>query len=558
MSLPAPLSVEDLFAAPLRVGASLSPDGTRIAYLAPWKNRLNVWIESVDTPGDARCVTAETRGVQAHHWTDDPRWLLYTSDQSGDENFHLHRVDLDAPGAEAVDLTPVEGAKLVALDQPVWLPGKAIIQINMREPAEFDLVEVDVATGELTTLIQNFHSGYGSWLYGPGGELYIVEATENGDLELLHKDSVDCTLRTLTTFDGADYVLGVWPLEITPDGKGAWAGSNRNRDLTRVVHIDFATGEETEVDSHPTYELDPRGRVWAQLPSPLIRRRRTGELIGVRYLGERQVIRTLDPHFAEVLARLETLSDGDVSALSSDESEQRWVVSFTHDRDPGTYFYDHATGESRLLFRSRENLDPRDLAPMTPVTVTSRDGLPLPCHLTLPVGIDPTRLPLLLFVHGGPWTRDSWGFHTVAQLFANRGYAVLQVNFRGSTGYGKAFTQAAVGEFAGKMHDDLVDGVRWAVEQGTRTRAGWPSWGVRTAVTRRSSVPPSLRTSSPPPSTSSASPTSSPSCAVSPSRRRPTWPTTGTATWAIRRIPARRPRYSPGLPSAASTRSVSR
>ena len=179
------------------------------------------------------------------------------------------------------------------------------------------------------------------------------------------------------------------------------------------------------------------------------------------------MIHALDPHFAEVLENLEKLSDGDLAGVSSDESGQRWVAAFTHDRDPGvTFLYDHATGESRLLHRARPHLDPESTAPMRPVSITSRDGLTLPSHLTLPVGIEPSRLPLVLFVHGGPWTRDSWGYNPAAQLFANRGCAVLQVDFRGSTGYGKAFTRAGIGEFAGKMHDDRIDGVRWAVDQG--------------------------------------------------------------------------------------------
>ena len=193
--------------------------------------------------------------------------------------------------------------------------------------------------------------------------------------------------------------------------------------------------------------------------------------LGVRYLGERQVIHALDPSFAEVLKNLEQLSDGDVGELSADDSGLKWVVSFVHDRDPSvTYFYDHSTGASRQLFRPYPHLDPHAMAPMTPVTITARDGLDLPSYLTLPVGAEPEGLPMVLLVHGGPWYRDSWSFDPIAQMLANRGYAVLQVNFRGSTGYGKSHTAAAVGEFAGKMHDDLIDAVEWAVAQGYADR----------------------------------------------------------------------------------------
>ncbi|MEV0778067.1 S9 family peptidase [Streptomyces sp. NPDC050428] len=467
MALPRTVTVEELFAPPVRASASLSPDGTRIAYLAPWENRMNLWIEGVDAPGDARRVTAEDRGLLSYYWTDDPRWLLYTRDQGGDENCHLYRVDLDAPDVAAINLTPFPGARIADLALPAARPGKAVFSANTRTPAEFDLFELDIATGDLRTLATSPGGATTGLLHGGNGDPFVTEMTEEGDLRLSRWNEATKTLSQVALFDGADYPVGVYPMEATADGTGVLVGSYRGTDQLRLVRLDPATGEETEVDSHPVHDLDTRAGAFPRLPSPLIRSRRTGELIGVRYLGERQVIHALDRHFAEVLKNLEKLSDGDLGDISSDGSERRWVVTFVHDRDPGvTYLYDHATGESRLLFRPRGHLDPGQSAPMTPVTIPSRDGLVLPSYLTLPVGIEPRRLPLVLLVHGGPWTRDSWGYSPVVQLFANRGYAVLQVNFRGSTGYGKAFTQAGIGELAGKMHDDLIDGVNWAFERG--------------------------------------------------------------------------------------------
>ncbi|MEW2549874.1 S9 family peptidase [Streptomyces sp. NPDC047002] len=463
------LSVEALFGSPVRAGASISPDGTRIACLAPWHGRLNVWVESLDDPGDARCVTAdETRSVHTYHWTDDPGLLLYEQDTGGDENWHVHRVDLEDPDAPAVDLTPFPGARVMGLELPASRPGKALLHLNHRDPAEFDLCEVDIATGALTVLAQNPGQVAG-WLYTPDGELYAQTQTAEGDIELSRWSAEGP--RRIAVFPGADHPLGVSPAQLTPDGSGVWIGTNRGTDRTRLARLDLASGEETEVDSHPELDLDTRSTVFPQLPSPLIRHRRTGELLGVRYLGERQVIRPVDPHFAEVLDALERLSDGDLGAVSCDESGRRWVVSFTHDRDPGaTYLYDHTTGRARLLFRPYPHLDPRTLAPMRPVTVTARDGLALPAYLTLPVGVEPAGLPMVLLVHGGPWSRDSWRFDPLAQLLANRGYAVLQVNFRGSTGYGKKFLAAGIGELAGRMHDDLVDAVDWAVARGYADR----------------------------------------------------------------------------------------
>lgn len=461
MALPDIITVEELFGSPERIGAAISPDGTKIAYLAPWKNRLNVWIEDLDTGTDARCVTAdEVRSVVGYHWTDDPRWLLYVQDSGGDENWHLYRVDLEDPDAPAVDLTPFPGVRVWGTELPIGRPGKAILQLNARNVAEIDLHELDIATGDLTLLAQN-PGQVSSWLCAPDGELFAQTLTDTGDIELSRWDAATGTLRSIVVWDGSDYPLSISPFALTPDGTGLWIGSNQGTDRTRLAQIDLSTGVETEVDRHPTLDLAP-------IPhQSLISHPRTGELRGVRYLGERQVIHALDPHFAGVLEKLEKLSDGDIGEVSSDHDGRRWIVSFTHDRDPGvTYFYDHATGESRLLFRPYPHLDPATLAPMAPVAIPARDGLSLPAYLTLPVGIDPAGLPMILMVHGGPWMRDGWGFDPAVQLLANRGYAVLQVNFRGSSGYGKVHTKAAIGEFAGAMHDDLIDAVDWAVERG--------------------------------------------------------------------------------------------
>ncbi|MFE1397406.1 S9 family peptidase [Nocardiopsis dassonvillei] len=470
MALPARISVEDFFGSPERAGATISPDGARIAYLAPWRDRLNVWVQDLtpsgDFDGEPRCVTAdEVRSVQSYQWTEDPRWLLYLQDSGGDENWHLFRVDLEAPEPTAVDLTPFPGARVVGFEPSRGRPGRMTVLLNARDAAEFDLHELDVATGELTMLAQS-PGATGTWFQGREGELFTSSLNADGDFEVSRRDPETGALHPVLVHEGADYPVEVFPTQVTPDGTGMWIGSSKGTDRTRLVRADLSTGEETEVDSHPTFDIDTRAQVFPTFPPPLIRDRR-GELLGVRYTGERQVIHALDPHFAEVLANLEKLSEGDLAAISCDDGGRRWVVGFTHDRDPGvTWFYDHSTGESRLLFRAHPHLDPDAMAPMRPVTITARDGLELPSYLTLPVGVEPENLPMVLMVHGGPWARDNWGFNGSAQLWANRGYAVLQVNFRGSSGFGKAHMKAAIGEFAGKMHDDLIDAVDWAVEQG--------------------------------------------------------------------------------------------
>lgn len=466
MALPPLIPVEDFFRPPTRAAATLSPDGTKLAFLAPWQHRLNVWIEDLhtsDVPAEPRCVTADAnRSIFHYEWTDDPRWMIYLQDTNGDENWHVVRVDLDDAEAAAVDLTPFPG--VMALPVREVKDGKTAVMVNNREPTLLDLHELDIVTGELTLIAEN-PGHVNNWLNNDKGDVLATSLTPEGHLELSRWNGE--SLLRIATFDGTDYPVGIDPMVITPDGTGVWMGSNRGTDRTRLVHVDLSTGDETEVDSHPQFDLDPRSTVSPLMPAPLIRHRRTGALLAVRYLGERQVIRPLDAQFADVLASLETLSAGDITRLSSDEAGQRWVVGFNDDRDPGaTYLYDHSTGQSRLLYRPLPHLEPASLAPMRPVTIPSRDGLALHSYLTLPIGVEPDKLPLVLVVHGGPWYRDSWGFDAGVQMLANRGYAVLQVNFRGSTGYGKAFLKAAVGEFAGKMHDDLIDGVNWAVDQG--------------------------------------------------------------------------------------------
>ncbi len=464
MPLPDLIPVDDLFSPPTRALATISPDGSKLAFLAPWRNRLNVWVEDLDaTDAQPRRVTADgNRSVLHYEWTDDPRWLIYFQDTDGDENWHVHRVDLGDPEAAAVDLTPFPGVMAVPMREV--RDGRTTVMLNKREITLLDVYDLQIATGELSLVAEN-PGTVTNWLSNDKGDLLATSLTADGDLELSRWDGQ--TLQHITRFDGSDYPVGIHPMIITPDGTGVWMGSNRGTDRTRLVRVDLTTGAETEVDSHPEFDLDPRSAVSPVMPGPLVQDRHSGDLLAVRYYGERQVIHAIDPHFADVLTAVQKLSEGDLGRLSSDDAGQRWIVGFNHDRDPGaTYLYDHRTGESRLLFRPLPHLDPAVLAPMRPITYPARDGLVLHGYLTLPVGVEPKQLPLVLVVHGGPWYRDAWGFDAGVQVLANRGYAVLQVNFRGSTGYGKAFLKAAIGEFAGKMHDDLIDGVNWAIDQG--------------------------------------------------------------------------------------------
>ncbi|BBG02079.1 MULTISPECIES: S9 family peptidase [Pseudonocardia] len=470
-SHPAPLiDLEDFFADPEFAVPTISPDGTRIAYLAPAYGRRNVWVRGIDeTHDDAVCVTNDARrGITTYHWTDDPRWLLYLQDTDGNEDWHLHRVDLDAPDEPAVDLTPLApGSRVAGVDPLPSVPGSVLVTMNER-PLNFDTFRIDVATGTTTLLHEQDDPTATLLLDNEGEPVFHTALAADGTLEVSAWDAGTGRKRLLHRMGGAEHPMSIQPQLVTADGKGLLVGSYQDSDDLRLVRIDRETGAESVVAAVPGQSLDFTGMMLpGVLPPPVYTSRRTGEVLAARFVGDRPHIEIVDPRFAEVYAALEKLSDGVLGTLSSDESGQRWVATFGHDREPGvTWFYDHATGESRELFRPHSHLPPAALAPMTPVSFPARDGLPLHAFLTLPVGIEPRGLPLVLHVHGGPWAHDSWGFDSTAQFLANRGHAVLQVNFRGSSGYGRRHITAAIGEFAGAMHDDLIDAVDWAVGQG--------------------------------------------------------------------------------------------
>jgi dipeptidyl aminopeptidase/acylaminoacyl peptidase len=467
--LPDPIPLEDLFADPQFANPSLSPDGTRIAYLAPHGGRLQVWVRGVDDDhADAVPVTRDTRrGITTYHWTDDPRWLLYLQDVDGNEDWHLHRVDLDDPDAPAVDLTPLDpGSRVTGVEPYPPAPGTVLVTMN-RRPLYFDLFRVDVATGDTALHLEQDDPTGAVLLDRAGRPAFHSALAPDGTVEFSAIDP-DGSRRPLHRIGGAEHPLGVHPQLVTADGEGLLVGSYSGGDDLRLVRIDRTTGEETVVAAVAGHDLDYSGMLApGVLPPAVYTDRGTGEVLAARFVADRPHVEVVDPGFADVHAALAELSDGVLGTLSSDEAGRRWIATFVHDRDPGaTWLYDRATGEARLLWRAFPHLDPAALAPMTPVEFPARDGLPLHGYLTLPVGVEPRSLPLVLLVHGGPWFHDSWGFHPDVQFLADRGYAVLQVNFRGSTGYGRHHLTAAIGEIGRAMHDDLLDAVDWAVARG--------------------------------------------------------------------------------------------
>ena len=438
---------------PERTLVRISPDGSKLSYLAPENGRLNVWVRSVDTD-DARCVTHDTeRGIPAFFWSRDSKKILYVQDQGGNENYRLYAVDLADPDAPATDLTPFDGVRATIIDNPRATPTQLLIGLNKRHPALFDVHRLDIETGEITDVAEN-PGDIAGWLTDPEGAVRgAIAQTPDGGWDLRVRDTEDAEWRSLATFSNEDDCT---PWAFTPDGKALWISTAKGAEFQRLCTIDVATGEITDVDGDDESDL-----------ASVVVSDKTNELWGAAYLRDEVILHAFDDAFAKDWKRLKEIHSGDPGISGVDEDETTFIVTYNDDRDPGaTYLYDRATGEATFLWRARPWLEPDHLAPMQPVTYASRDGLTIHAYLTTPVGVEPKGLPTVLFVHGGPWARDVWGYHPDVQFLANRGYAVLQVNFRGSTGYGKAFKEAAVKEWGGKMHDDLLDGVEWLKQRG--------------------------------------------------------------------------------------------
>ncbi|MGD9573770.1 MAG: alpha/beta fold hydrolase [Thermoleophilia bacterium] len=448
------IPLRHFFDNPERALARISPDGRRLSWLAPVDGVLNVWVRDVDG-GEAVAVTDDRdRGIRSYMWSRDATRILYGQDVGGDENSHVLAVDVDGDGrGRTRDLTPYPGVRAGLIAAPRSTPRHVIVSMNLRDRTLFDPYRLTLATGRIELLAENPGNVIG-WLADRDGRLRAARAqTPDGDYEVLWRDDEDGEFRVVATYANED---GGHPFSFTPDGSRLWVGSARGGDLLRLVELDPADGSERDID----------GDEEADLSGPVISDK-TGELMGAVYLRDRVVMHAFDADLARDWERVRALHPGDPHITGQDADETMWTVAFDDDRDPGaTFIFRRDTGEAELLYRSRPWLDPATLAPMTPVVITSRDGLPLHSYLTLPLDAEPRGLPAVLVVHGGPWARDAWGYDPQAQLLANRGYAVLQVNYRGSTGFGKSFTHAAEKEFAGKMHDDLIDGVGWLVAEG--------------------------------------------------------------------------------------------
>ncbi|MDE3164619.1 MAG: prolyl oligopeptidase family serine peptidase, partial [Acidobacteriota bacterium] len=439
--------------------------GKFLAFLKPWKETRNVWVKKIDEPfASARLLTTEAkRPVGGYFWTRDSRYILYVKDNEGDENFNLYAVDpaaaapagTDAPPSR--DLTGMKGVVVQIYSLPKGDPDTAYIGINDRDKAWHDLYKLKLSSGEKTLVRKNTEKIAG-WMFDLSGQLRLaMHVADSGDQEVLRADSEGMTkIYTCSVFEDCS------PVRFHKDGKRVYMESNHGDgvDLDELVLMDAATGKTEKVESDPLKSVDFGSATFSEV---------TGELAATTYIGDKPRRYFRDKSYAADYKWLNAKFPGkEVDAVSRTRDERLWLVSASGDTDPGAvYLFDRKAKTLKLQYKVREKIDRAWLASMEPVRYPSSDGLEIPAYLTVPKGLPAKSLPTLVIPHGGPWARDYWGYSSMAQFFANRGYAVLMPNFRGSTGYGKKFLNAGNGEWGRKMQDDVTWGVKYLIARGT-------------------------------------------------------------------------------------------
>jgi len=456
-SPPPLLARELLFGNPERIAGAVSPDGRWLGYIGPRDGVLNVYVAASDKPEAAKPVTNDRlRGIRNFAFAYTGNHVLYGQDVGGDENFQVFVVDLTT-GAEKA-LSP-KGSRAGIAALSATHPEEVVISVNDRDPMYFDLMRVNLVSGAQSRLIENKEF---SDLYVDDDFAlrYAAKQTSDGGQELFVRDGNAWRSWSVVPQEDA---LTTGIVGITADGKTLYMLDSRGRNTSALFATDTASGERRIVHE------DARADVSGAIVHP---KTHVVQAARVNYLRNEWSV--IDPAIAGDLEKLRAIGDGEINVVSRTLADDRWVVVLSSSTAPVRYFlYDRPTGTARPWFESRPALSTAATAPMHTAEIKSRDGLTLPSYYTLPPASDPdgdgkpaTPVPTVLYVHGGPWGRDGWGFNSIHQWLANRGYAVLAVNFRGSTGFGKAFTNAGDLEWGRKMHDDLLDGVAWAVESG--------------------------------------------------------------------------------------------
>ena len=450
-TIPPKIPVRDFFRNPETTAYQLSPSGDYIAFLKPYENRLNIWVQPRQGGEPTRITSVTDRDISSFSWKGD-KYLLYAKDNGGDENYHLYAADRD--GQAVRELTPFEGVKVRIVDDLEDNPTDVIIEMNKRNKEFFDAYRLNVETGDMKVVAEN-PGNISGWMTDHDGNLRVATTTDGVNTSLLYRKTDQDPWKPILT---TNFKETFDPQFFTFDNQNLYGVSNLGRDKSAVVEFDLGSGKETKV-LYENPEVDVSGLAYS---------RKRKVLTSAFYTTSKTERHFFDKQAEQLYDTLEQKLPGyEVLVVSTNKNEDLFIVRTLSDRSLGAfYLYDLKSGELTKIADRNPWLHEDQLAEMKPIEYQSRDGLTIHGYLTLPKGRDPKNLPVVVNPHGGPWVRDAWGFNPEVQFLANRGYAVLQVNYRGSTGYGRKFWQASFKQWGGTMQDDITDGVNWLVSQG--------------------------------------------------------------------------------------------
>lgn len=464
-SMPPLIDREIFFGNPEIAGAQISPDGKFISFIKPYKGTRNIWVKGLNEPFDkARVITAEAkRPIPNYFWSQDGKYILFVKDNDGDENFNVYAVnpaETPANGAEvpaARNLTDAKKARAFIYNVPETDPDAIYVGLNDGNPAWHDLYKVKISTGERTLVRKNTDRLTG-WVFDNKDQLRLAtRSTEKGDTEILRVDADG----KFTKIFSCSVFESCSPIAFQKDDKRVYMQTNKGDgiDLIRLVLFDPETGKEEMVEQDPMNRVDFGG---------IFISNKTKEIVLTTYTDDKTRVYFKDKDFEKDYNTIKKqLGDREISFNSSTKDENLWIVSSFSDVDPGTvWLYDRKTKNLSTLYQVREKIPREALAKMQPIRYKSSDGLEIPAYLTLPKGVEPKNLPLVVVPHGGPWGRDNWGYNSIAQFLANRGYAVLMPNFRASTGFGKKFLNSGNKQWGLLMQDDITWGVKDLIAKG--------------------------------------------------------------------------------------------
>lgn len=451
-------SVEDFFKRPEKTSFSISPDGNHLAWLGPWERRLNLFVQEVGQPVARQLTQVISRDIQGFFWA-NAHTLIFVQDAGGDENYHLFSVDIHSHVIK--DLTPFEGVRVEILDDLPEDEDHVIISMNKNNPQLFEPYRLQLSSGQFEQLAAQDDpaNAISSWITDQEGRIRLATRVVDGvKSQLLYREQENEPWKVVLT---THFKESVSPLFFHfSEPHLLYVNSNLNRDKSVIVTIDLRSGKEVGevLFSHP--EVDAGGLSYS-------RKRKVITL--ATYVTDRRKIHFFDEDRAQLQQRLEAALPGyEVILSSADKAEQRFIIRTFSDRSLGAFYYfDKNSGEAPvLLCEVSPWIQEEDLAPMMPISYPAKDGLTIHGYLTLPKNSNGKNVPVVINPHGGPWVRDSWGYNPEVQLLASRGYAVLKMNYRGSTGYGKAFWEAGFKQWGRSMQDDITAGVEWLVQEG--------------------------------------------------------------------------------------------